>query len=148
MSISSTSELESSLMSFAVACMHVLHLGDIVKSRRARGNAARSRLSCSLTRSRAARFARPNRRACSQASFAASDSTSATFVIQVVNLLLTWQGEDKKKEREDGERGWGRLFEGGYYSRKYVKSPIRLVIHWYVFLVKDFFIVFSFLSKS
>ena len=50
-----------------------------------------SRLSRSLTRSRAAR---PKRRACSQASFAALDSTSATFVIQVVNLLLTWQGED------------------------------------------------------
>ena len=40
MSISSTSELESSLMSFAVACVQAAHLEDFVKSRRARGNSA------------------------------------------------------------------------------------------------------------
>ena len=39
-----------------LACERALHLGDIVKSTRARGDATR-----------AARFARPNRRACSQA---------------------------------------------------------------------------------
>ena len=67
-----------------VACEQALHLGDIVKSIRARGTreetrlreaeagkrkafAGPSRLRRSLARSRAARFARPNRRACSQA---------------------------------------------------------------------------------
>ena len=60
----------------SIACEQALHLGDIVKSRRARGTRARrdakvgdcpTRLRRSLTRSRAARFTRPNRRACSQA---------------------------------------------------------------------------------
>ena len=59
-----------------LACDQALHLGDIVKSTRARGTReetrlrapAPSRLRRSLARSRAARFARPNRRACSQAS--------------------------------------------------------------------------------
>ena len=55
----------------SIACEQALHLGDIVKSGRARGDAkARggpTRLRRSLTRSRAARFTRPNRRACSQA---------------------------------------------------------------------------------
>ena len=54
-----------------VACEQALHLGDIVKSTRARGDATAgagpSRFRRSLARSRAARFARPNRRACSQA---------------------------------------------------------------------------------
>ena len=55
----------------SIACEQALHLGDIVKSKRARGDAkARggpTRLRRSLKRSRAARFTRPNRRACSQA---------------------------------------------------------------------------------
>ena len=99
-------------MSFAVACVQAPHLEDIVKSRRARENAAphafpaRSRVLALLAS--LAQIGELARRLV----FAASDSTSATFVIQVVNLLLTWQGEDKKKEREDDERGWGRLFEG------------------------------------
>ena len=54
-----------------LACEQALHLGDIVKSTRARGDATAgagpSRFRRSLARSRAARFARPNRRACSQA---------------------------------------------------------------------------------
>ena len=92
---------------FSVACVQAPHLGDIVKSRRAKGNAA-----------------------------------PRTFLV----VDLTGRGQ-KKKRGEDGERGWGRLFEDDY-SRKYGKSPIRLVIHWYVFLVKEFFIVFSLLSNS
>ena len=44
-----------------VSCEQALYLGDIVKSKRC------SRLRHSLARSRAARFARPNRRACLQA---------------------------------------------------------------------------------
>ena len=70
---------------FTVACELALHLGDIVKSRRARGtrektrtqgdeveNSPNPRLLAALLlarASRAARFARPNRTACSQASF-------------------------------------------------------------------------------
>ena len=50
-----------------LACEQALHFGDIVKSRHARGDAKAPRLRCSLPRSRAALFARPNRRACSQA---------------------------------------------------------------------------------
>ena len=37
-------------------------------------------------------------------SFAASDSTSAMFVIPVVNFKLDREGI---KKREDGKRGWG-----------------------------------------
>ena len=53
-----------------LACEQALHLGDIVKSTRARTTREETRLSRlrrSLARSRAARFACPNRRACSQA---------------------------------------------------------------------------------
>ena len=53
-----------------LACEQALHLGDIVKSTRARTTREETRLSRlrrSLARSREARFARPNRRACSQA---------------------------------------------------------------------------------
>ena len=60
-----------------IACEEALHLWDMVKSRRARGDAKAGgggktfprplAASRSLARSRAARLARPNRRACSQA---------------------------------------------------------------------------------
>ena len=58
------------LLACELACEQALHLGDIVKSTRARGTREEtdpSRLRSSLARSRAACFARPNRRACSQA---------------------------------------------------------------------------------
>ena len=53
-----------------VACEQALHLGDIVKSTRARGTRERSR---------AGRFARSNRRACSQASILGSQKLSLFF---------------------------------------------------------------------
>ena len=65
-----------------LACEEALHLGDIVKSRRARGTReeTRKREYCSLAPSRAARFARLKRRACSQA------SAGLYFVMQLKGL--------------------------------------------------------------
>ena len=54
---------------YKLACEQALHLGDIVKSRHARGDAKAPRLRCSLASAGAALFARPNRRACSQANY-------------------------------------------------------------------------------
>ena len=54
---------------YKLTCEQALHLGDIVKSRHARGDAKAPRLRCSLASAGAALFARPNRRACSQANY-------------------------------------------------------------------------------
>ena len=51
----------------SLAFERAVHLGDIVKSRRVRGTPEEARFRLSLARSRAACFARPNRRGCSQA---------------------------------------------------------------------------------
>ena len=51
----------------SLAFERAVHSGDIVKSRRVRGTPEEARFRLSLARSRAACFARPNRRGCSQA---------------------------------------------------------------------------------
>ena len=61
-----------------LACERALHLGDIVKNRRARGDAKAGGgfgLRRLLARSRAANFAQPNKRACSQARLVPDDVT-------------------------------------------------------------------------
>ena len=60
-------------------------------------------------------------------SFAASDSTSALFVIPSVNFKLDWDGI---KEREDGQRGLegrGGLFEGGEWKSFFILMQIKLI---------------------
>ena len=73
--------------STGLACEQGLHLGDIVKSRRARGTweGTRKRKCCSLARSRVAGFARLNRRARSQV------STGLYFVMQLKGLCHGYQ---------------------------------------------------------
>ena len=147
MSISLTSELESSLMSFAVAWVQAPHLEDIVKSRRARGNAApRGFPAGSRVLARLASLAQIGELARGLILL-----HQTPFQLRLSSKLSTccWLDRERiRKKREKMARGAeGDYSRDRYYSRKYVKSPLRLVIHWYLFLVKDFFIVFSLLSK-
>ena len=147
MSISLTSELESSLMSFAVAWVQAPHLEDIVKSRRARGNAApRGFPARSRVLARLASLAQIGELACRLLLL-----HQTPFQLRLSSKLSTccWLDRERiRKKREKMARGAeGDHSRDGYYSRKYVKSSLRLVIHWYLFLVKDFFIVYSLLSN-
>ena len=71
-----------------LACEQALHLGD--KSRHARGDAKAPRLRCSLARSRAALFARPNRRACSQANYKLDRATIHRYFSKLYLKYRRW----------------------------------------------------------
>ena len=82
------------ILKYDIACEQALHLGDIVKSTRARGTREETRLRSaaprrSLARSRAARFARPNRRVCSQAKYDIYCGLSVTSVVPALFLITT-----------------------------------------------------------
>ena len=69
-----------------IACEQALYLGDIVKSGRLRGTREETRR---LGRSRAVRFARPNRRACSQA-INSRDTWKTSFYFHFIFNILSF----------------------------------------------------------